>query len=617
MDYYNTPVPIVLQKSETDSSNSGLLELKLSPIESIPKNNNNDSNNSNNDNNKKSYYNKKNNESSLNYPSNNFNCSNSFSKNVYSASKSSYVLSNINSDTEFNKNSYNKDEINKNDINLNFSSHSSSTINNSFSGTINNSNILLSNNDNINSNNINNNIRNSNISNNQNILHSNVINNLSIENEQNYSYSTPYSHLPQSQPQSLLHSNYKVSQVPDEYYEYQYSFDKSLNDINKDEPSINQQRIDNIPRSIIQYIYSLFSKGSTVFTCNNKRYMSLQQIGRGGTSKVYKVLSQEGKILALKKIDINGSDKMAFQGYINEINLLKHLKNNSRIIQLMDSEINRDTNSIYMVMECGEIDLAKLLQKEGKKISISSIKMYWEQMLKAVHAIHEENIIHSDLKPANFLLVGSALKLIDFGIAKTIPNDTTNIHRETQTGTVNYMSPESISDFNTDVDSNQRPDFKISRASDVWSLGCILYQMVYGKPPFFRENTIFKKFKAIVNINYQIAFSSDRNQFRLESSQDQGSSNTNNINENNSTYNINDFVSSPLLEVMKHCLQREPKKRPTIPELLQQAFIHAPQISYNLVHSIVEEMLNYCNKKDDVNKISHVFYEQILNQGSF
>jgi len=115
--------------------------------------------------------------------------------------------------------------------------------------------------------------------------------------------------------------------------------------------------------------------------------MSLEQIGRGGTSKVYKVLSQEGKILALKKIDINGSDKTAFQGYINEINLLNHLRNNSRIIQLVDSEINRETNSIYMVMECGEIDLAKLLQKEGKKISISSIKMYWEQVLYILYLL--------------------------------------------------------------------------------------------------------------------------------------------------------------------------------------------------------------------------------------
>jgi len=484
IDYYNTPIPMVSKKTEKDSSNVGLLGLKLSPIEATPKNDNIL---------KKSFYNQKDDESNMNFLPNYSNFNNSSTKKTHSVSKSSYAYSNKILDSEINRSLYNKDDINSNDINI--SSHSSSTTNNSSSlttsGTI-NSNIISSNNNSIISN-INNGVSNNSNSKNQNIIHSSVMSNPSITNEQNSAYSTPYSHLPQSQPQSLPISNYKASQVPDEYIEYQYSFDKSLNDINKDEPSISQQRIDNIPRSIIQYIYSLFSKGSTVFTCNNKRYMSLQQIGRGGTSKVYKVLSQEGKILALKKIDINGSDKTAFQGYINEINLLNHLKNNSRIIQLMDSEINRDTNSIYMVMECGEIDLARLLQKEGNKISISSIKMYWEQMLKAVHAIHEENIIHSDLKPANFLLVGGALKLIDFGIAKAIPNDTTNIHRETQTGTVNYMSPESISDFNADVDSDQRPDFKISRASDVWYLGCILYQMVYGKPPFFRENTIFKK----------------------------------------------------------------------------------------------------------------------------
>lgn len=103
-------------------------------------------------------------------------------------------------------------------------------------------------------------------------------------------------------------------------------------------------------------------------------------------------------------------------------------------------------------MECGEVDLAKLLtEKQGEPVDFPWVTSYWHQvavsssdtvsaahalscvqMLQAVQVIHEEKIVHSDLKPANFVLVKGALKLIDFGIAKAIPNDTTNIQREQQ-----------------------------------------------------------------------------------------------------------------------------------------------------------------------------------------
>ena len=68
------------------------------------------------------------------------------------------------------------------------------------------------------------------------------------------------------------------------------------------------------------------------------------------------------------------------------------------------------------------------------------------QMLSAVQVIHEESIVHSDLKPANFVLVKGRVKLIDFGISKAIASDTTNIGRDQQIGTANYMPPEALLD---------------------------------------------------------------------------------------------------------------------------------------------------------------------------
>jgi serine/threonine protein kinase len=62
----------------------------------------------------------------------------------------------------------------------------------------------------------------------------------------------------------------------------------------------------------------------------------------------------------------------------------------------------------------------------------TGIDIILQQILQAVNTIHEERIVHSDLKPANFLLVKGSLKLIDFGIAKAIMSDTTNIQRDSQ-----------------------------------------------------------------------------------------------------------------------------------------------------------------------------------------
>ena len=87
-------------------------------------------------------------------------------------------------------------------------------------------------------------------------------------------------------------------------------------------------------------------------------------------------------------------------------------------------------------MERGDTDLASFFRTRNKDGSLSQPlrKFYWSEMLKAVQVLHRENIVHSDLKPANFLLVAGNLKLIDFGIAHALQQDMTSITLDQQVG---------------------------------------------------------------------------------------------------------------------------------------------------------------------------------------
>lgn len=175
-------------------------------------------------------------------------------------------------------------------------------------------------------------------------------------------------------------------------------------------------------------------------------------------------------------------------------------------------------------MEVGEVDLNYVLQQQAKlmdrnnknsshrsstrtsSLNMNFIRLTWQQMLSAVYSIHtEHSIVHGDLKPANFLFVKGALKLIDFGIAKAIQtDDTTNIYRDSGVGTLNYMSPEAIMGTSCGSEGGEFK-MKLGRASDIWSLGCILYQMVYGKTPF-ADLHMLQKIHAITDPSHEINY---------------------------------------------------------------------------------------------------------------
>lgn len=204
-------------------------------------------------------------------------------------------------------------------------------------------------------------------------------------------------------------------------------------------------------------------------------------------------------------------------------------------------------------MEIGEMDMHNFLNlrlnSDNAKFDPSFVRYYWKEMLECLQAVHEHDIVHSDLKPHNFVLVQGQLKLIDFGIANAIQTDeTVNVHRDTQIGTPNYMSPESLLDSNAQPDSRGRimsnvPKLmKLGKPSDVWSLGCILYQMTYGRAPFAHIQNQMQRCQAIINFNYAIEYP---------------------------TMGIGNVpVPISLIKTLKRCLNRDQHQRPSCSELL-------------------------------------------------
>ncbi|XP_076593747.1 dual specificity protein kinase Ttk [Chaetodon auriga] len=271
-------------------------------------------------------------------------------------------------------------------------------------------------------------------------------------------------------------------------------------------------------------------------TIKGKQFFILKMIGRGGSSKVYQVLDHKKQLFALKYVNLEEADAQTIESYKNEIEHLNHLQQYSdQIIKLYDYEI---TNSyIYMLMECGNLDLNTWLRNR-KAVNPLERKFYWKNMLEAVQTIHKHGIVHSDLKPANFVIVNASLKLIDFGIANRIQPDVTSIMKDSQVGTLNYMPPEAIKDTSSQPGKARS---KISPKGDVWSLGCILYCMTYGKTPFQSITNQIAKLHAIIDPSHKIEFP--------------------------------DISEKDLLDVLKRCLVRNPRERISIAELLEHPYL--------------------------------------------
>lgn len=217
------------------------------------------------------------------------------------------------------------------------------------------------------------------------------------------------------------------------------------------------------------------------------RYKILSVLGRGGMSIVYKARHQlMDRVVALKMLHAQlVSDPQSLNRFQLEAKAVSAL-NHPNIIMVYDFGIT-EKGLPYLVMDFLQgMSIADIIQEEGQLDVVRGVNIFIQACEGLAHA-HYKNVVHRDLKPSNIMLVTgeegeSVVKIVDFGIAKLLSPDGQSIQRLTQTGEVVgsplYMSPE------------QLMGHKLDARSDIYSMGCVIYESLTGKPPFLGDNVI-------------------------------------------------------------------------------------------------------------------------------
>jgi len=240
-----------------------------------------------------------------------------------------------------------------------------------------------------------------------------------------------------------------------------------------------------------------------------ERWEILERLGVGGMSAVYKARHKlTGQLAAIKILLPQHSAKpeslMRFQSEAKAISKLDH----PHIIGLNDCGRNED-GQIFVIMDFADGEtLAKVLERDGI-LSLERALPIFLQVTEALAHAHKRGIIHRDLKPSNIMLssrqdYSDYVKLVDFGIAKLIhapANADAEVQRLTATGEVFgsplYMSPEQY--------QGKQPDER----SDIYSMGCLMYEAVTGSPPFIGKNPLETLYKHVTETPKPIVVSPD------------------------------------------------------------------------------------------------------------
>ena len=208
------------------------------------------------------------------------------------------------------------------------------------------------------------------------------------------------------------------------------------------------------------------------------RYEIEREIGKGGNARIFLARDPGGIPVALKILHPELLVSVAADRFLREIKLASQL-DHPHIARLLDSG-ERDW-LIYYVMSYVEGATLREYLDTSNRLSISESVRIACDLLDALAHAHSQGIIHRDVKPANVVLSAQGAVLLDFGIARAvIASGTDQLTRSgIAVGTSTYMSPEQITAL-SDIDHR----------SDLYSMGCMLFECLAGQPPFHHRNEV-------------------------------------------------------------------------------------------------------------------------------
>eukprot|EP00392_Amoebophrya_sp_AT5.2_P004151 g4159.t1 len=236
----------------------------------------------------------------------------------------------------------------------------------------------------------------------------------------------------------------------------------------------------------------------------------------------------KGQRFAVKMV--RAKNNRQWEAVLEEVKLLEalQLKNSRHVVRMFRSLEVPCQLVVWLLLEYADCDMAEYIRMRNEddggrgvlppknsskdhsclrlgtrsEVGMTFLEVHecFLQMLRGLEHIHRHKIVHSDVKPANFLLVRGRIKLSDFGLARRIQDGQTHVSRHAQCGTVRFMAPEQIfqpanvcgatddgfggAAFGVDRSRNLCAPFHLKPSVDVWSVGIVLYLMLYLQTPF-------------------------------------------------------------------------------------------------------------------------------------